>query len=55
MGPEYGLFGLCRGTLGTLKGTYRVYSRYRRISGVKGPHQGTMVSTLETSCVGLRV
>ena len=33
--------------IGTLKGTYRVYCRYIRIPGVKGPYEGPMVSTLD--------
>ena len=35
MGHQYGPLGLFREILGTLKGTYRVYSRYIRIPGLR--------------------
>ena len=39
MGPFYGPLGFFRRIPGTLKGTYRVYSRYIRTQG-KGPILG---------------
>ena len=40
MGPSYGPLGLFRGILGTLKGTYRSYSRYIRIPGLRAHTSG---------------
>ena len=34
MGPKYGPLGRLGGSVGTLKGTCRVYSRYTRIPGL---------------------
>ena len=40
MGPEDGPLGLSRGILGALKGTFRVYSRYIRIPGLRAHTRG---------------
>ena len=40
LGPEYGPLGLFKGMLGTLKITYRVYSRYIRTPGLRAHTRG---------------
>ena len=55
MGPEFEPSGFLGGRiLGTLKGTYTVCSWYK-VSRVKHPYQGPMVSTLANRNAGIEL